>query len=78
MAALAVRIRPVRLRKGWTQGELARRSGVDSGMISRIENGLTRGVGLGVVERLARALRVNPRSLLTSSRRVRVRRAAVA
>jgi transcriptional regulator with XRE-family HTH domain len=69
MAPLAVRIRPVRLRKGWTQYELARRSGVDSAMISRIENGLTRGVGLGTVERLARALRVSPRSLLTSRRR---------
>jgi transcriptional regulator with XRE-family HTH domain len=69
MPALAARLRPVRLRKGWTQYELARRSGVDSAMISRIENGLTRGVGLGTVERLARALRVNPRSLLTSRRR---------
>ena len=69
MTPLTVRLRPVRLAKGWTQGELARRSGVDQSTISRIENGLTRGVGLGIVERLAYALGRNPRSLLASSDR---------
>jgi transcriptional regulator with XRE-family HTH domain len=67
MASLTVQLRPVRLEKGWTQEELARRSGVDKSTISRIESGLTRGVGLGIVERLAEALGLNPRSLLTSS-----------
>ena len=67
MTSLTVHLRPVRLDKGWTQEELARRSGVDQSTISRIENGLTRGVGLGIVERLADALGLNPRSLLTSS-----------
>jgi transcriptional regulator with XRE-family HTH domain len=69
MALLTVHLRPVRLEKGWTQAELARRSGVDQSTISRIENGLTRGVGLGIVERLAGALGRNPRSLLASSYR---------
>jgi transcriptional regulator with XRE-family HTH domain len=69
MTSLAVHLRPVRLAKGWTQEELARRSGVDQSTISRIENGLTRGVGLGIVERLADALGRSPRSLLASSDR---------
>ena len=69
MAPLTLQLRPVRLEKGWTQEELGRRSGVDQSTISRIENGLTRGVGLGIVERLADALGRNPRSLLASSDR---------
>jgi transcriptional regulator with XRE-family HTH domain len=67
MTPITVQLRPVRLEKGWTQEELARRSGVDQSTISRIENGLTRGVGLGIVERLADALGRNPRSLLISA-----------
>jgi len=67
MTPLTVHLRPVRLERGWTQQELARRSGVDQSIISRIENGLTRGVGLGIVERLADALNLHPRSLLASS-----------
>lgn len=67
MTPLTVQLRPQRLDRGWTQEELARRSGVDQSTISRIENGLTRGVGLGIVERLADALGLNPRSLLTSA-----------
>jgi len=47
-----------------TQAELAQRAGVDQGTISRIENGLTRGVGFGILERLAEALGVSCRSLL--------------
>ena len=69
MTSLTVHLRPVRLEKGWTQEELARRSGVDQSTISRIENGLTRGVGLGIIERLAAALGLNPRSLFVSSER---------
>jgi transcriptional regulator with XRE-family HTH domain len=69
MTSLTVHLRPVRLEKGWTQEELARRSGVDKSTISRIENGLTRGVGLGIVERLADALGLNPQSLLATSER---------
>jgi transcriptional regulator with XRE-family HTH domain len=66
MTSLTVHLRPVRLQKGWTQEELARRSGVAKSTISRIESGLTRGVGLGIVERLADALGLNPRTLLAS------------
>ena len=64
MTPLAVDLRPLRRKRGWTQHELARRSGVDQPTISRIENGHTRGVGLGTIERLAHALCVNPHVLL--------------
>jgi len=63
MTPLALDLRPLRHQRGWTQHELARRSGVDQPTISRIENGITRGVGLGTIERLAHALDVNPRVL---------------
>ena len=63
LTPLAVHLRPLRHQRGWTQQELARRSGVDQPTISRIENGHTRGVGLGTIERLAQALGVNPRVL---------------
>lgn len=69
MTSLTVYLRPVRLEKGWTQEELARRSGVDKSTISRIENGQTRGVGFGIVERLAEALDLNPWRLLGSPER---------
>jgi len=58
----------LRRERGWTQHELARRSGVDQPTISRIENGITRGVGLGTIERLAQALGVSPHSLLEPAR----------
>jgi transcriptional regulator with XRE-family HTH domain len=64
MASISLRLLPLRLEKGWSQAELARRSGINQGMISRIENGQTRGVGLGVIERLADALGVSPYMLV--------------
>jgi transcriptional regulator with XRE-family HTH domain len=63
MTPLAVDLRPLRHERGWTQQELARRAGVDQPTISRIENGHTRGVGLGTIERLAHALGVSPHRL---------------
>jgi transcriptional regulator with XRE-family HTH domain len=80
MTSLTVQLRPARLEKGWTQVQLARLSGVDQGMISRIENGQTRGVGFGIVERLAQALGVSSRMLLDWPKptRMRLRRAGFA
>jgi transcriptional regulator with XRE-family HTH domain len=49
---------------GWTQVQLARRSGVHQSAISRIENGCIGGVGLATLVRLANALRVPTTSLL--------------
>ena len=50
--------------KGWSQSELARRSGVPQPTISRIEAGETRSVNLGNLERLAAALGVNAAVLI--------------
>jgi transcriptional regulator with XRE-family HTH domain len=64
MSALTLLLRPARIEKGWSQIELARRAGVASETISRIESGNVRGVGLGTLVRLADALQVSPKSLL--------------
>lgn len=48
--------------KGWTQADLAARSGVAQAAISSIENGRI-DMGLDRAERLARALGVHPASL---------------
>ena len=63
---LALRLRPYRERKGWSQAELGRRSGVSQATISRIEAGNTNRVDLATVDRLAKALGVSPKSLLVS------------
>lgn len=59
MAAVRVHLEEMRLMKGWSQSELARRSGVGQSTISRIERGDTAGVSLGVLEKLARALGID-------------------
>ena len=61
-----IEVRTVELRelKGWSQNELARRSGVAQSTISRMEAGDTSGVSLGVVEKLARALGCDPSYLI--------------
>jgi transcriptional regulator with XRE-family HTH domain len=64
MASLTLLLRPVRIEKGWSQTELARRAGVAAATISRIESGRVQGVGLGTLIRLADALEVSPKSLL--------------
>ena len=59
MAAVRVHLEEMRLIKGWSQSELARRSDVGQSTISRIERGDTAGVSLGVLEKLARALGID-------------------
>ena len=68
MTPLTLRLKALRKRAGLSQAELARRSGVAQPTISRIEAGLRRDVGLDVIDKLARALGVSPRSLLQSKR----------
>ena len=41
---------------GWSQAELARRSGIPQGLISRMERGKVKEPGITVVRRLARTL----------------------
>ena len=55
-AALSVRIRELREVKGWSQAELARRSGVPQSTISRLEARTSPSIDLDNLEKLARTL----------------------
>ena len=58
MDIFCTRLKAQRERLGWNQSELARRSGVPSQVISRLESGARAGLTLEVARRLARALGV--------------------
>lgn len=58
MTPVQIPLEELRESKGWSQAELARRSGVGQATISRIEAG-TRRIDLDVLEKLANALEVN-------------------
>ena len=64
MTPIEVRTAELRELKGWSQAELARQSGVSQPTISRAEAGDTSGIGLGVIEKLAAALDVDPSVLI--------------
>ncbi len=51
-------IRELRQKKGWTQTELARRSGVKQGVLSDIENGKTKHPRIDTLAMIAKALGV--------------------
>jgi transcriptional regulator with XRE-family HTH domain len=59
MDIFCARLKEHRERFGWNQSELARRSGVPSQVISRLESGTRTGLTLDVARRLARALGVS-------------------
>lgn len=69
MQLAIVNIRELRERAGLTQVELAARAGTSERAVNHLENGKTRRVDLDLLDRVARALKVQPQSLL---RRVRV------
>ena len=56
-----------RVKAGLTQGQVAKRSGVHKGEISRLENGL-RNPRLDTIVRVARGIGVAPSKLLTRVR----------
>jgi len=60
----AMELKKYRRIAGWTQEELARRSGVDIAIISRLERGLRRQPSYETVVRLARALNLEPEELI--------------
>lgn len=53
------RIKKRRLRKGWSQRELARQATIDVAWVSRLETGERANVSLAVAKRLALALDVS-------------------
>lgn len=67
MSPIRLRVRELRKARGWTQVDLAHRAGVNQGTISRIEAGVTRGIDLDTLEKLARAFGVSPARLLKAT-----------
>jgi transcriptional regulator with XRE-family HTH domain len=67
VSPIRLRVQHFRERKGWSQAELARRSGVAQPIISRVEAGKTRTLSLENLEKIAAALDVAPGSLLERS-----------
>ena len=60
-------IRELRLKRGWTQTELARRSGVKQGVLSYIESGRTKHPRIDTLAALAAALGVPIEKLTTKA-----------
>ena len=64
MTPIRLRLKELREARGWTQTELAERSGVPQGTISKIESGKTGGIDFDNLEKLADALNVNAAVLI--------------
>ena len=64
LAPIHIRLQEMREAKGWSQAELARRSGVPQPTISRIEASESGSISLANLERLADALGVNAALLI--------------
>ncbi len=64
LTPIQIRVQELRDAKGWSQAELARRSGVPQPTISRIEAGESGSITLANLERLADALGVNAALLI--------------
>jgi len=66
MTPITLRIREVRLSRGLTQMQLADKAGVQQAAISSLETRQLRKIDVGVLERVARALDIDPALLLRS------------
>ncbi len=64
MTPIYLRIEYHRTRKGWSQAQLARESGVHQSVISRLESGETQSVNLSNLQQLAQALEVPAAALI--------------
>ena len=69
MTPVRLRLRDLRAAKGLTQEQLAEIAQVRQATISDIENGNTDGVKFAVLDRLAKALDVEPGELLSTTRK---------
>ena len=66
---IVIQIAQQRTRRGWSQAELARRSGVPQATISRIEAAKTAGISFDTLVSLADALEMHPAALIERSER---------
>jgi len=64
MTPIRLRVRELRLAKEWSQDELAKRAGIRRATLSAIENDQTTGIDFETLERLAKALEVDPGYLI--------------
>ena len=64
MTPIYLRIEYYRTRKGWSQAQLARESGVNQSVISRLESGETQSVNLANLHELAKALEIPAAALI--------------
>ena len=64
MTPVKLRLEELRNVKGWSQAELARRSGVPQPTISRLESGETQSINFPNLEKLASALGCDPGYLI--------------
>ena len=62
--SLAQRLRMARAYRGWSQTELAKRSGVHNMQISKLERGITREASSSTLRALCKALGVSPSYIL--------------
>ncbi len=69
MNPLSLRIKEIRKAKDWTQAELAEKAGVRRATVNRIENAKVTSIDLEVLEKLAKALDVDPGYLIVKKRR---------
>lgn len=64
LSPIRVRLREAREEKGWTQVQLAEKAGVRQASISAIEGDKMKRIDLDILERLCRALGLEPGDLL--------------
>ncbi|MHB9005245.1 MAG: helix-turn-helix domain-containing protein [Coriobacteriia bacterium] len=74
MTPLRLRLREFREGKGLTQLALSERANVRQATISEMESGTRQRVDLAILERLAKALDVEPGALIVSEPRKRAQR----
>lgn len=66
---ITLRVRELRLTRGWSLRELARRADVRPNTVSDIENGRTRGVDFVTLEKLAQVFEVDPGYLIVRGKK---------
>jgi transcriptional regulator with XRE-family HTH domain len=71
MSPIGFRVRELREARGWTQTERAKRAGIRRATVNRLENQRVTSIDLTVLEKLAKALDVDPAYLLVKEGRTR-------
>ncbi len=69
MSPLGLRIKELRTAKGWSQRQLAQVAEVRQATVSHLESGNVQTVDLSVLERLAKALKVDAGYLIVKKRK---------